>query len=108
MSIRSVDLMILYSRTADAEKAHQTEQQQPRIAQDQLAANEIKRKEIEAAQVKRPHEDQESGRIAEHPDRKRGKRQGKHGPEDEEAEPEKKTSGSRGGPLHGGSLDITV
>ena len=51
MSIRSVDMMILYSKTADVEKLAQQHQQQPAVAQQQLAEEAALKKEILKAQV---------------------------------------------------------
>ncbi len=51
MSIRSIDLMVLYSKASDVEKLQQSSQQAPQIAQQQLAAEELQKNEIKRAQV---------------------------------------------------------
>ena len=115
MSIRSVDMMILYSKTADVEKAQQVEQQQGRISQQQVAAEEVKSKDVKQTQVQQPPRDEEMGRITTHPERKRGRRkqQGDQEPESEgeefeleqNMEPQQKKF--RVSP-HSGKIDIRI
>lgn len=109
MAIRSVDLMILYSKTADVEKAQQVEQQQGRINNENVTANEVKRKEVEQSKVQESPEEAESGKIREEPERKRGQQDGSGGREQqEEGGPEgENTDRFRISP-HSGTIDITI
>jgi len=110
MSIRSVDLMILYSKTSDIEKFQQVEQQQARVSQDQLGTQETRRKEIEEKKAPETNKDEESGKIHVQPDRKRkeGSKEDNRGEPEEETEaagePDKKFSASP----HSGAIDITI
>ncbi len=108
MGIRSVDLMILFSKTADVEKAQQVDQQQGRINNENVTANEIKRKDVEETRVQQSPEQAGSGAIKEEPERKRkGKQNSRERSQDEEGadgENSKKFSISP----HMGSIDITI
>lgn len=73
MSIRSIDLMVLYSKTADVEKIQQQAQQAPQVAQQQLAAEELAKKEIKKARVAEANQD-EGGKIERKKDGEGGKR----------------------------------
>lgn len=93
MSIRSIDMMIMYSKSADVEKAQTGEQQQNRVMQQSIAAEEVHDKDIKHSQVQRSEQENESERIREQPERKRGRRlgahaQGQQGQEQEEASAE--------------------
>jgi len=66
-------MMILYSKSADVEKAQQMEQQQGRIAQHSITARN-KRERNKTETGAKVEQDAEAGRIKEHPDRKHGKR----------------------------------
>jgi hypothetical protein len=113
MSIRAVDMMVVYSKTSDVEKAQQVEQQQGRVTQQQIAAEEIKNKEIKQTQVNQANRDDETGRIREHPERKRGKKTGAQdqGDTQQEGDTEQKQDSSRGKPRvssHVGKIDIRI
>ena len=113
MSIRSVDMMILYSKTADVERAQQAEQQQGRVAQQQISAEEIKSKDVKQTQVQQSPRGDEGGRIHEHPERKRGKRTGTRGRGEERDEGElengeEQTQKKFRVSPHGGSIDIRI
>lgn len=113
MAIRSVDMMIVYSKTADVEKAQQIEQQQGRVTQQQIAAEEVKNKDLKQTQVNQTNRDDETGRIREHPERKRGKKTGARGQgdaqseEDAEQKQETKQGKFRVSP-HTGKIDIRI
>ena len=103
MSIRSVDLAILYSKTSDVEKAQQVQQQQDRITQEQVAKDTSdKRVEQQRQVVSTPRP--EGGRIEERPNRRRGKRRGQKRPEDEE----ENTPDSEDSPNKKVSVDIRI
>jgi len=105
--------MIVYSKTGDVEKAQQTEQRQGRVAQQQVAAEEIKSKEIKQTQVQQTHRDEESGRIQEHPERKRGKKNAARRGSDGQAEQvderaDERDAGKYAGRIGPGSVDIRI
>lgn len=103
MSIRSVDLAILYSKTADVERAQQAQQQQDRVIQEQVAQDSSqKRIERQRQVVSTPRA--EGGRIEERPERRRGRRRGQKQSKDEE----EKASGSEDSPQKKASIDIRI
>jgi len=113
MSIRSVDMMILYSKTSDVEKMQQAEQQQGRVSQQQIATDEVKDKEIKQSQVQNAKKDDESGRISEQPERKQGRRMasGEDNSEEDQDNKENEQGGGKdefGKPPHTGMIDIRV
>jgi len=108
-------MMILYSKTAEVEKAQQTEQQQGRINQQNIAADEIKNKDVKQTQVQRSEREDESARIHEQPERKRGKRLGTQaqggGQEQQEPENEQKQDSQQKKmrlPNEPGQIDIRI
>jgi hypothetical protein len=109
VSIRAVDMMITYAKASDVEKAQQAEQQQGRVAQQQIAAEEVKNKEIKQTQVQLSNKEEESGRIQEHPERKRGKKPAGRGRQAEQPEEdaEKKQKPTKMG-SHPGAIDIRI
>jgi len=105
MSIRSVDMMILYSKTADVEKLAQQHQQQPAVAQQQLAEEAALKKEILKAQVQQAPQGQ-GGKVERKKDQEGG-RGGRHAGDfgdDEEADRKNK----KFGPHTGRSIDIRI
>lgn len=105
MSIRSIDMMVLYSKLSDVEKMQQNEQQTPKISQEQLAAQEIKRKELQQTQVMQSPGDEDAGKIKEEPERKHGGQKGRQ----EENQQEEETEDSKPGRpkiMRSGSIDI--
>ncbi|MEW5947630.1 MAG: hypothetical protein AB1742_15685 [bacterium] len=79
MSIRSVDLQILFSKTSDVERAQQIQQQHDRVVQQQVTDENVAKKVAQQTQVvstPRP----EGGRIEERPERRRGRRRGRERP----------------------------
>lgn len=99
-------MMVLYSKVSDVEKAQHNDQNAPKVSQEQLAAQEIKRKEVEQTQVMESPEGEGAGRIKEEPERKRGGNRG--GREEDQAEEQSEETG-RPKPLgksHSGSIDI--
>lgn len=106
MSIRSVDMMILYSKLSDVEKMQQNDQQTPKVSQEQLAAQEIKRKEVQQTQVMQSPEGEQSGKIKEEPERKRGGNRGGGEESGQEEQTEEGTAPKKLGKSHSGSIDI--
>lgn len=104
MSIRSVDLMILYSKTADVEKMQQQMQQQATASQQQIAEESIKKKEITKSQVQSTPKG-EGGRVERKKDEQGGGGQDqRQGQSDEDEEKEK----AKFKPHTGGSIDIRI
>ena len=106
MSIRSIDMMILYSKTADVEKMQQQQQQQPTVAQQQITEEAVHKKEIEKAQVTKTPQG-EGGKVERKKDQEggRGGRQpGQDLAQDDESQQKKK----KFGPHTGRSIDIRI
>lgn len=105
MSIRSIDMMVLYSKLSDVEKMQQNEQQTPKIAQEQIAVQEAKRKELQQTQVMQSPGDEDAGRIKEEQERKRGNQKGRQEENQQEEETED-TAPKRAKIMRSGSIDI--
>ena len=105
MSIRSVDLMILYSKTADVEKFQQMHQQQPAVTHHQITEEAVKKKEIEKTQVQKSPEGQ-GGKVERKKEHEGGHGQGQPGQQGEDEEDAEKKS--KFGPQTGGSIDIRI
>ncbi|MFH1540217.1 MAG: hypothetical protein ABIH66_14780 [bacterium] len=103
MSIRSIDLAVLYSKTSDVEKAQQAQQQQDRITQEQVA-QDTSQKRIERQRQVVSNPRSEGGHIEERPERRRGKRRGQrqHLEENEEASEQETSPGKKP------SIDIRI
>lgn len=111
MSIRSVDMMVLFSKTSDVEKAQMLEQHQARMSQHNIAVEEQKGKEIQKTQVLQSDQENESGKIQQQRERNQGKKQGQREGEPEEElqaaaeDPAKKKFRL---PAHTGIIDIRI
>lgn len=105
MSIRSIDMMILYSKTSDVEKMQQVQQQQGVVSQQQLTEEAAQKKEVMKSQVQKSPEG-EGGKVERKKDQEGG-RGGRHAgdfgqnPEDEEKK-------KKFGPRTGRSIDIRI
>ena len=111
MSIRSVDMMILISKIADVEKMHQQQQEGPKVAQENLAAQETRRKNIEKNKTPETNQDEETGKIVEHPERKRKNKNSMRGDDSSEEsleEGEGSTASKKNIPPLSGAIDITI
>lgn len=99
MSIRSVDLQVLFSKQSDIEKAQQQQQQQDKTTTSQIA-QEVSAKRIEEQRqvVKTPRS--EHGKIEDRPDRRQGGRQGK--------KKDGEDAGEEGGDKRKKSIDIRI
>ena len=105
MSIRSVDLMVLFTKVAEVEKMQQQQQQAPQIAHQQLTQEEIQKKDIERNRLQKTPKD-EGGRIERKKDGE-GSRGGQHAQQQQGDEEEEKKN-NKFKPYTGRSIDIRI
>ena len=104
MSIRSIDLQVLYSKTSDVERVQQIQQQQDKIQQQQVTADTSAKRVVQEQQVVQTPRS-EGGRIEERPERRRARRKGK-GDLTDEADTTSETPEPAPSPK--GTIDICV
>ncbi len=110
MSIRPVDMAIVYTKTSEADKIQQNEQQQGRIAQHAVTSEEIKVRDVATSQVQKSTKEEDANKVTREKERQNArKHRGDDGqPQEDDDQTETAGQDNKAGGIYAGGFDITV